>query len=196
MIAVIDNYDSFVHNLARYIRLCGEETVIFRNDAIDAKALHSLKPDAIVISPGPCSPAQSGNSLHIINALGAQIPILGVCLGHQCIGSYAGGKITIAEKPTHGKPSTITHNGHSLFKNIPNPFIAGRYHSLIVELTEQSDLQITAKTSDNIIMAFEHKKRPLYGVQFHPESILTEHGLPLIQNFITLAKEYKNDRLV
>jgi para-aminobenzoate synthetase component II len=196
MIVVIDNYDSFVHNLARHIRLCGQDTYIARNDKITAYEISALNPLAIVISPGPCTPAQSGNSLDIIHTLGKTIPILGVCLGHQCIGTVYNARVTQALKPVHGKQSPINHAGTGLFKGLPSPFMVGRYHSLNVEIPDTSNLEVTALSFDNIVMAFQHKIHPVCGVQFHPESILTEHGLHMLQNFIDLAKELKNVRMV
>lgn len=195
MIVVIDNYDSFVHNLARHIRLCGQNTSIIRNDAQTPADIKALNPLGIVISPGPCTPNEAGESLNIIRELGADIPILGVCLGHQCIGTVYGANVDRAPYPLHGQQSHVTHNASALFKDIPSPFMVGRYHSLHVNVPQTSALEVTAKTDDNIVMAFQHQKNPVYGVQFHPESLLTTHGLTLLKNFITLAKDHHHARM-
>jgi anthranilate synthase/aminodeoxychorismate synthase-like glutamine amidotransferase len=187
MILLIDNYDSFVHNLARHIALTGQETRVVRNDAVSLPEIHALNPAAILISPGPCAPAQAGLSNEIIRTLGPSIPILGVCLGHQCIGEVYGGRTVRAPEPMHGQASAIRHDGTGLFHGLPGPLTGGRYHSLMTELPAESPLRITARTEDGIIMALEHAHHPVYGVQFHPESILTEGGLDLLKNFMTLA---------
>lgn len=184
MIVVIDNYDSFVRNLARYIRLAGEETQIVLNDKVSVDDVLNLKPSAIVISPGPCGPNESGISVDLIRAAYKNIPILGVCLGHQCIGHVFGHRISRAKHPMHGMSSPITHDGVGLFANLPNPLLVGRYHSLIVDRNENSPLKITAKSEDNEIMALQHPEFPVFGVQFHPESILTEYGQRIINNFL------------
>jgi para-aminobenzoate synthetase component 2 len=184
MIVIIDNYDSFVHNLARYVRLAGHDTKIIRNDAMSVGQILDLKPSAIIISPGPNSPVDAGISVELIKAAYNSIPILGVCLGHQCIGVAFGGQIEKAKQPMHGMASDIRHNGAGIFKNIGNPMVVGRYHSLIVKLSDPSILKVTARSEQGEIMAFEHADYPVYGVQFHPESILTVDGMTLIRNFL------------
>lgn len=190
MILLIDNYDSFVHNLARYVESLGYETKTVRNDAITVDAVAKISPDAIILSPGPCAPQDAGICTALIRDLGHSIPILGVCLGHQAIGDVYGGKTVQADMPTHGKASLIEHTQEGLFTNLPSPFTAGRYHSLIVQMNEETPLRITARTEDNIIMAVEHSVYPVYGVQFHPESILTEHGSQILQNFLDIAQAW------
>lgn len=187
MILVIDNYDSFVYNLARHMALAGWDCEVVRNDAITLKEITALQPDGIVLSPGPCTPAEAGVCVELTQHFGPNIPILGVCLGHQCIGEAYGGKTIGADKPTHGKSSDIIHDGTGLFDEQPNPMRGGRYHSLSVELDENSPLNVTAKTPAGEIMAVQHNQYPVYGVQFHPESVLTTHGLQLIKNFTALA---------
>lgn len=185
MLFIIDNYDSFVYNLARYVSELGFKPTIIRNDAITVKALALLKPTHIIISPGPCAPKQAGISLEVVSTFGKIIPILGVCLGHQAIGEAYGGVITKALKPMHGIASFITHNKKGLFKDVQNPLMVGRYHSLIVNKKHlPSDLIVTAYSEEGEIMAIQHKKHPVYGVQFHPESILTESGYTLLDNFL------------
>jgi para-aminobenzoate synthetase component 2 len=183
MILVIDNYDSFVENLARYVRLCGHRTLIIRNDKITIEEIKTLNPDGVVISPGPCTPDEAGISIELIKQFYKKTPILGVCLGHQAIVSAFGGvvKQTI---PHHGRTSPITHDKTNLFETIPSPTKVGRYHSLICELPNSGKLIETARTDDGLNMALQHREYPLYGVQFHPESILTEHGMIYIQNFL------------
>lgn len=188
MILLIDNYDSFVHNLARYFRRLGAETRVVRNDAIDVAAIRELAPQAIVLSPGPCTPAEAGCSLDVVRELGGKIPLLGVCLGHQAIGAACGGTIVRAQQPMHGRTSTIHHERSGLFNNLPTPLTVGRYHSLVIDPeTLPQDLQVVATTQDGTIMAVAHRTQPTYGVQFHPESILTEGGYPLLANFLHLA---------
>lgn len=190
MILVIDNYDSFVYNLARYFELAGKQSRVVRNDAISVQDALNLKPEAIVISPGPCAPAEAGICVDLIKAAGATIPVLGVCLGHQCIGEAYGGETVQTNTPMHGKNCDITHDGRGLFQGLRNPLSVGRYHSLITHVPEQIELGITARDKDNIVMAVRHNKHPVYGVQFHPESILTESGQKMIENFLTLAKDW------
>ena len=188
MILLIDNYDSFVHNLARYLIRLGQQTMVLRNDAIDARAIGDLKPQAIVISPGPCTPREAGISEAVIREFHRTIPVLGVCLGHQAIATSLGGTLRRASEPIHGRTSDITHNGDGLFQNIPSPMQVCRYHSLIIdEATLPGELTVTARTSDGTPMAIAHRDYPLFGVQFHPEAILTEHGYALLANFLTLA---------
>ncbi|MES2677993.1 MAG: aminodeoxychorismate/anthranilate synthase component II [Pseudomonadota bacterium] len=187
MILLIDNYDSFTYNLYHYIIQAGADDVLVkRNDQISIAEIQTLNPKAIVLSPGPCSPDEAGICLQVIEQLKEQYPILGVCLGHQAIGQAFGGKV-IKTYPMHGKVSEIHHSGKSIFKNIPSPFKATRYHSLTIEKeTFPQDLEITAHTEDGIIMGVAHKKYNIHGVQFHPESIASEHGHQLIKNFIDL----------
>ena len=187
MILLIDNYDSFVYNLDRYLQRLGQKTVVVRSDAMTVDAISRLRVQAIVISPGPKSPDDAGCSMEVIRRLGSSTPVLGVCLGHQSIGQVYGGKIVRAEQPIHGKASTIEHDGKGLFEGIPNPCVVGRYHSLIVERSSlPSCLQPTAWTSDGTIMALSHVEHPVVGVQFHPESILTKHGYQLLANFLCM----------
>lgn len=188
MILVIDNYDSFVHNLARYFRQLGTETLTVRNDAIDVEKVHLLDPEAIIISPGPCSPDEAGISLKVVQTFAPTIPILGVCLGHQAIVQAMGGKIVRAWQPMHGRASEITHSDSQLFQDVPATFSVGRYHSLVAESNSlPNQLQVTSRTDDGIVMSVEHEAWPVVGVQFHPESILTEHGHQILKNFLTIA---------
>lgn len=185
---LIDNYDSFAHNLARYAELSGATLQIERNDKISAAKIKKQKPDGIIISPGPATPSEAGNSLDIIRKLGSTTPILGVCLGHQCIGEAYGGTTIQAAEPRHGRANMITHNNDPLFNGIPSPFEAGRYHSLICDFTNAPDLEIIAREQDtNLPMAVKHRAHPVYGVQFHPESILTPDGQKLIDNFVNIV---------
>lgn len=187
MILIIDNYDSFVANLDRYVNLCGFDTHIVRNDKISLDEIAEIKPERIIISPGPGAPTDAGVSLDLIKHFYQDIPILGVCLGHQAIGQAFGAIVTNATLPMHGMESTIRHDCSELFKGLPNPITVGRYHSLIVtDITESTPLTITALSHENEIMAIKHKIYPVYGIQFHPESILTESGLDLINNFLNL----------
>jgi anthranilate synthase/aminodeoxychorismate synthase-like glutamine amidotransferase len=188
MILLIDNYDSFVHNLARHFERLGQRTVILRNDAVDARAVQAIRPDAIVLSPGPCTPRDAGASLEIVRQLHTAVPILGVCLGHQVIAEALGARIVRADVPVHGQASVIRHEGSGLFAGLPSPLRVGRYHSLVVEPSSlPGELRATAWAGDGILMAFEHCNRPVYGVQFHPESILTECGYELLANFLRLG---------
>ncbi len=188
MILLIDNYDSFVHNLARYFERLGQETVVLRNDAIDAHAVRRLAPQAIVLSPGPCTPAEAGNSLDIARQLHTEVPMLGVCLGHQTIAAALGGKIIRARRPMHGRTSRLQHTGQRLFVGLPSPMTVCRYHSLVVDPRSVPEtLEISAWTEDEAMMAFAHRKLSVFGVQFHPEAILTELGYPLLANFLHLA---------
>ena len=183
MILVIDNYDSFVHNVTRYLRELGAEAEVKRNDALTVDAIdRDVK--GIVISPGPCTPHEAGISLDIVRKLSGTIPILGICLGHQCIGEAFGGKVTRARRPMHGEASAIRHHGQGVLSGIPDGFNAGRYHSLIVELDGDEPLAVTARSEDGEIMGLEHKSHPTFGVQFHPESVLTEHGYDILRNFL------------
>ncbi|HHK74596.1 MAG TPA: aminodeoxychorismate/anthranilate synthase component II [Rhizobiales bacterium] len=193
-ILMIDNYDSFTYNLVHFLGELGGRVEVVRNDRISVDEAMGKAPQAIVISPGPSTPDTAGICLELIRKAGASIPILGVCLGHQSIGQVYGGKVVRAPALMHGKMSTIHNEGASLFKDLPESFEATRYHSLIVERETLPDcLSITAQTADGIIMGFSHKDHPVHGVQFHPESIASEHGHKLLDNFMTLAKEYAND---
>jgi len=182
---MIDNYDSFTYNLVQYLGELGAEVEVFRNDAIAVDEIDARKPSAIVISPGPCTPSQAGISLDVVRQLGCTIPLLGVCLGHQSIGEAYGGEVVRAPYLMHGKTSQIFHRGESIFRGLPSPFTATRYHSLIVEReTLPACLSVTAWTDDNLIMGLRHKTHPVEGVQFHPESILTLEGKQLLRNFL------------
>ncbi|MDP6686325.1 MAG: aminodeoxychorismate/anthranilate synthase component II [Candidatus Omnitrophota bacterium] len=185
MILMIDNYDSFTYNLVQYLSELGEKLQVYRNDKIYVEDIHKLKPRCIVISPGPGRPKDAGVSKEVIKEFSGKIPILGVCLGHQCIAEVFGGKVVSARRLMHGKISMIYHKGAGIFKGISNPFEATRYHSLIVENRSlPRELKVIAKTKQNEIMAIKHVKFPLYGVQFHPESILTKEGKKILKNFI------------
>lgn len=185
MLLMIDNYDSFTYNLVQYFAELGEKVVVYRNDEITLEKIAELKPERIVISPGPCTPNEAGVSLPTIDRFSGDIPVLGVCLGHQSIGQAFGGKVVHAKQLMHGKTSPIFHNNQGVFRNLPNPFIATRYHSLVVERATLPDcLEITAWTEDGEIMGLRHKTRAIEGVQFHPESILSEHGHDLLTNFL------------
>ncbi|HKV50945.1 MAG TPA: aminodeoxychorismate/anthranilate synthase component II [Gemmatimonadaceae bacterium] len=185
MILLIDNYDSFVYNLARYVRELGREPVVRRNDALSLDEIAALAPERIIVSPGPCSPSESGISTDVIRRFGASTPILGVCLGHQCIGAAYGAEIVRARSPMHGKTSRIHHDGAGVFAGLPSPFIATRYHSLVIAPASLPDvLRVTATSEDGEIMAVEHREHPVIGVQFHPESALTEHGYRLLDRFL------------
>ena len=186
---IIDNYDSFTYNLVQYFGEFDNDVRVFRNDKITVEELEALRPDRIVVSPGPCTPFEAGISMEVIRALGPKIPTLGVCLGHQSIGAVFGGDVVRANVIMHGKISEITHNGNPFFKDVPSPFTATRYHSLVIKPETCPDcLEITAKTNDGVIMAVAHKEYPIWGVQFHPESILTPHGKTMIKNFVSLGK--------
>ncbi|WP_426449981.1 aminodeoxychorismate/anthranilate synthase component II [Paenibacillus sp. S-38] len=185
MILVIDNYDSFTYNLVQYLGELGEQVEVRRNDEIDLPGIEALKPDHLLISPGPCTPNEAGISLSLIEHFKGRIPILGVCLGHQSIGQVFGGDVVRAEKLMHGKTSEIFHDGKSVFEGLPSPFIATRYHSLIVKRETLPDcLEITAETAEGEIMGLRHKEYPIEGVQFHPESIITDHGHQMLRNFL------------
>lgn len=185
MILVIDNYDSFTYNLVQYLGEMGQEIVVRRNDAITTDEIAAMKPDHLLISPGPCDPALAGISVETIQRFAGEIPILGVCLGHQSIGYAFGGNVVRADRLMHGKTSPIRHNGEGVFEGMPNPFRAIRYHSLLVERDSLPDcLEITAETAEGEIMGLRHKTLPIEGVQFHPESVLTEQGKRLLENFV------------
>jgi len=185
LILLIDNYDSFVYNLARYVRELGEVPLVRRHDAIQVDEILELAPSHIIISPGPCSPKEAGVSTEVVRRLGGRIPVLGVCLGHQCIGAAYGGEIVRAGLPMHGKPSRIHHSGQGIFTGLPSPFTATRYHSLVIAPASMPpSLLVTATSEDGEVMAVQHSEHPVYGVQFHPESVLTEHGYRLLDHFL------------
>ena len=185
MILIIDNYDSFTYNLVQYIGAINPDLKVFRNDKITLDEINTLNPERIVISPGPGIPEDAGLSIDIIKEFGYDIPIFGICLGHQAIAVAYGGKVDRANEIVHGKTSKITHSGSKIFSGIPETFEATRYHSLVaIEDSFPEELNITAKTDNGLIMALEHKKYPVYGVQFHPESIITEHGMDMVKNFL------------
>jgi anthranilate synthase/aminodeoxychorismate synthase-like glutamine amidotransferase len=189
MIVMIDNYDSFTYNLVQCISQLGGEVMVYRNDAITADDIGAMKPEMIVVSPGPCTPTEAGISIETIRRFHRHIPILGVCLGHQAIGQAFGGRVIRAERVMHGKTSPVSHDGKTVFTDIPNPFTAGRYHSLIVERKTLPDcLEISAETADGEIMGLRHRSLPVEGIQFHPESVLTPSGMAIIGNFLSLAK--------
>ncbi len=189
MIVFIDNYDSFVCNLARYFELLGYETRIFRNDAISIPALQTCNPEALVISPGPCTPDEAGISLQAIRYFAGKIPILGICLGHQAIARAFGGMITQAKKPMHGSSAAIHHQQQGLFHGLPNPLSVGRYHSLVIQAESLPDcLEVLARSDEGEIMAIQHRQLSLTGLQFHPESILSQYGREIIQNYCKIAK--------
>ena len=188
MILLIDNYDSFVFNLARYFERLGQRTMVVRNDAIDAAGVRKLRPAALVLSPGPCTPIEAGCSLELVRELHRETPILGVCLGHQAIGQALGASIVRAGEPVHGRSSPVQHSGSRLFEGLSNPTTACRYHSLIIDRkTLPPELNVTAALEDGIVMAVEHREFPVFGVQFHPESVLTNDGYLLLANFLRLA---------
>ncbi|MFL5448962.1 MAG: anthranilate synthase component II [Gemmatimonadales bacterium] len=185
MILLIDNYDSFVYNLARYVRELGEVPLVRRHDAVTVDEIEALGPSHIIISPGPCTPAEAGISTQVVRQLGERIPVLGVCLGHQCIGAAYGAEIVRAGRPMHGKPSRIHHQAQGLFAGLPSPFTATRYHSLVIApASVPPDLRVTATSEDGEIMAVQHASNPVYGVQFHPESVLSEQGYRLLDHFL------------
>jgi len=185
MILLIDNYDSFVYNLARYVRELGEEPVVRRHDATTLEEIGALRPSHIIISPGPCTPGEAGISTAVVRRFGPSTPILGVCLGHQCIGAAYGAGIVRAGRPMHGKASRIHHDGNGLFAGLPNPFPAARYHSLVISRAGlPAELRVTASAEDGEIMAVEHARHPVIGLQFHPESVLTDYGYVLLDRFL------------
>jgi anthranilate synthase/aminodeoxychorismate synthase-like glutamine amidotransferase len=185
MILLLDNYDSFVYNLARYVHELGETPLVRRHDAVTVDEIAGMRPSHIIISPGPCSPAEAGISTEVVRRLGSTVPILGVCLGHQCIGAAYGGEIVRAGRPMHGKTSMIHHRGTGLFHGLPNPFRATRYHSLVIApASVPAELDVLASSEDGEVMAVQHRHHPVYGVQFHPESVLTEHGYRIVDHFL------------
>ena len=187
MLVMIDNYDSFTYNLVQYLGELGEEVKTFRNDEITVEEIAALNPDRLMVSPGPCTPNEAGISVAAIEHFAGKLPILGVCLGHQCIGQLYGGDVVHAKSIMHGKTSSMQHTGQGVFKNLPSPYTITRYHSLVVARDTLPDcLEITAWTDDGEIMGFRHKQLAVEGVQFHPESILTEHGHDLLANFLAI----------
>ncbi|MFC0296578.1 aminodeoxychorismate/anthranilate synthase component II [Geobacillus jurassicus] len=190
MIVMIDNYDSFTYNLVQYLGVLGEELIVKRNDEITVAEIEQLRPDFIMISPGPCTPNEAGVSLEVIDRFAGQIPIFGVCLGHQAIAQAFGGRVVRAPRLMHGKTSSVYHDGETIFRGVPNPFTATRYHSLIVEKETLPDcFVVSAWTEEDEVMAIRHKTLPVEGVQFHPESIMTSHGMQLLKNFIDTYKK-------
>jgi len=195
MIALIDNYDSFTFNLVHYLGGLGADVAVHRNDKIAVGDVLAAKPEAIVLSPGPCTPNEAGICLDLIEKASPNIPILGVCLGHQAIGQAFGGEVVRAPVPVHGKLSEMRHQGESVFRGINGPFKATRYHSLVVERGSlPNTLSVTAETDDGLIMGLSHKTRPVHGVQFHPESIASEHGHLMLKNFLELAAQWNASR--
>lgn len=187
MVLLIDNYDSFVHNLARYFRQLGAETRVERNDALSVEEAVSLAPGHLVVSPGPRTPRDAGISAALVAALGPTTPTLGVCLGHQCIAAAYGGEVVPSPRPTHGRASPIRHTGEGIFAGLPQPMTVGRYHSLSVPRASLPwELEVAAETEEGEVMAVRHREHPVWGVQFHPESVLTEHGHGLLRNFLAL----------
>lgn len=189
MILLVDNYDSFVFNLARYVVELGFRRLVVRNDAIGLEEIEALAPTHVILSPGPCGPAEAGISVPLIRRFGGRIPILGVCLGHQCIAAAHGGRVGRARRPMHGRASPIVHDGRGIFAGLPSPLRVTRYHSLIVEdegLPEE--LEVTARSPEGEIMGLAHRHHPVHGVQFHPEAVLTEHGYDLLHNFLRLER--------
>jgi len=192
LLLLIDNYDSFTYNLFHYLGQLGAEVVVERNDKISVAEVLSMRPEAIVLSPGPCTPNEAGICLELAAKAGGRIPTLGVCLGHQAIGQVYGGRVVLAPAPMHGKLSRVHHNGRSVFRGLNNDFLATRYHSLtIAPESMPSDLEITATSEDGVIMGIMHKQHPVHGVQFHPESIASENGHALLANFLRIAREAK-----
>lgn len=189
MIVLLDNYDSFGHNLARYLEQLGERVEVVRNDATDVMGILSMAPSHVVISPGPCTPAEAGIAVDLVRACASGTPVLGVCLGHQCIGAAYGARV-IRAQPVHGKVSRITHEEAGLFAGLPSPFTATRYHSLVLDPTTLAPTLVpTAWTGGGVVMALRHRALPMWGVQFHPEAVLTEHGHALLRNFLALGRD-------
>jgi len=191
MLLIIDNYDSFTYNLVQYFGELGAEPVVKRNDEISVAEIEALKPDAIVISPGPCTPKEAGISNEVIEKIGPHLPVLGVCLGHQCIGHVYGGAVVRAGRLMHGKTSPILHDSTGVFAGLPSPFEATRYHSLLIDPpTVPATLIVNAQTAEGEIMGVRHRDFPIHGVQFHPESILTRHGKELLKNFLNISSQF------
>ena len=195
MILLIDNYDSFTFNLVHFLGDLGAACVVRRNDALSVEEAMALKPEAIVLSPGPCTPNEAGICVELVRAAAGKIPLLGVCLGHQAIGQAFGGKVVRAPEPVHGKTCPVYHENTDLFAGLPSPFTATRYHSLIVKRSDlPEELVVTAFTHDGIIMGLRHSTLPVYGVQFHPESIATSHGHDILKNFLELARRFNEPK--
>jgi len=191
MLLMIDNYDSFTYNIVQYLGELGEDVRVYRNDKITLDEIEALAPERIVISPGPCSPAEAGISVEAVRRFAGRIPILGVCLGHQSIGYAFGGEIVKSSTLMHGKTSPILHTGEGLFAGMPNPFAATRYHSLVVRRdTFPAELEVTAWVEEGEIMGLRHRTLPIWGVQFHPESILTQNGIEILRNFLVMSREH------
>lgn len=191
MVVVVDNYDSFTYNLVQYLGELGVEVEVYRNDTVTAAQIAACGPEAVVISPGPCTPNEAGVSNDVLRELSDRVPVLGVCLGHQCLGQAFGGRVVLAPREVHGKTSEVWHDGRTVFAGLPNPFRATRYHSLVVdETTLPPGLEVSARTADGIVMGLRHRRRPAEGVQFHPESVLTEHGKDLLRNFLRLVRQW------
>lgn len=189
MFVLIDNYDSFTYNLYHYLGEIGAESVVYRNDAISPDEVVAMEPEGLVLSPGPCTPSEAGICLDLIAKASGRIPILGVCLGHQAIGQAFGGRVVRAPMPLHGKLSSVSHKNSDVFETLPSPFNVTRYHSLLLDRDSLPDeLEITAETDDGLVMGLHHRDKPLYGVQFHPESIASEYGHELLANFVKLAR--------
>ncbi len=189
MIVLVDNYDSFTYNLVQYLGEMGEELRVFRNDELPVEAVAELRPDRLIISPGPCTPNEAGISVPLIRAMAGKVPILGVCLGHQSIGQAFGAEIVRADRLMHGKTSPILHRGEGVFHGLPSPFEGTRYHSLLIRRETMPEcLDVTAETAEGEIMGIRHRELDIQGVQFHPESILTEHGMDLLRNFVQVAR--------
>jgi anthranilate synthase/aminodeoxychorismate synthase-like glutamine amidotransferase len=191
VILLLDNYDSFTYNLFDYLKQLHDEVVVYRNDAISIDEIKQLQPNAIVISPGPKTPEEAGITMQVIQHFHTTIPILGICLGHQAIGIFFGAKLAKLSYPMHGKTSKISYNDDAIFENIENPFEAMRYHSLYLKNLENTPLKIIANTNDNTVMAIKHQLLPIYGLQFHPESILTEEGLKILENWVNILHNIK-----
>ena len=190
MLLLLDNYDSFTYNLYHYLGELGAQVEVWRNDALSADEALALRPEAIVLSPGPCDPDRAGISLELVQKAATVCPMLGVCLGHQAIAQAFGGRIVRAGTVMHGKRSAIEHDGRGLFEGLPSPFVATRYHSLVAEASRlPASLEVTARTDDGVIMGLQHRELPIYGVQFHPESIETEHGHRLLANFLAMVRQ-------
>ncbi|MGH1398609.1 MAG: anthranilate synthase component II [Alphaproteobacteria bacterium] len=191
MFLIIDNYDSFVYNLARYFVLAGVDCDVVRNDRVSAQDIERIAPEALVLSPGPCAPKDAGVCVEVIKHFGASVPILGVCLGHQAIVEAYGGRTVRSAEPVHGRSTLITHNGAGIFAGVDHPAKVGRYHSLVSEVAADGALDVTAQTDGGIVMAVQHKVHPVYGLQFHPESILTAQGAVFVENFVRLARAHE-----
>jgi anthranilate synthase/aminodeoxychorismate synthase-like glutamine amidotransferase len=195
MLLIIDNYDSFTYNLVQYFGELGAELLVKRNDEITVEEIEALRPEAVVISPGPCTPKEAGISNEVIAKIGPTLPVLGVCLGHQCIGHVYGATVVRAARLMHGKTSPILHDGTGVFAQLPDPFEATRYHSLLIDPpTVPESLVVNARTAEGEIMGVRHREFPIHGVQFHPESILTRHGKELLANFLRMAEEFHGER--